>query len=121
MKKITFAILNEDRTLNHTGYTDEPAFIGMKASLGDRVLEIEDPAVYSAGDTIDASGAVVDKAAPPEVPTVQLTLSQQRAIAYPDQGVLADAIYWKENGNPEPYQAWLAACAAVKEALPKPE
>jgi hypothetical protein len=122
MKRVQYAVLNEDRTLHYTGNTDEFAFADMKANLGDLVVEIQDPAAYSSGDTIDPSGAIVAKGAPIEAPTPpEPTLGQQRAAAYPNLGEFADALYWRERGQPERWEAWLATCDNVKKTLPKPD
>ncbi len=40
---------------------------------------------------------------------------QRRAEEYPPLSDMADAIYWREKGNPDPLAAWVAACDAVRE------
>lgn len=47
--------------------------------------------------------------------------SEKRRRAYPSAGVLGDALYWQSKGNNEPMEAYLAACEAVKLAIPKEE
>lgn len=43
-----------------------------------------------------------------------------RAARYPDIRDFADAVYWAERGDRAKLDAWLAACDAVKAAVPKP-
>ncbi|NBQ97398.1 MAG: hypothetical protein EBT26_05285 [Microbacteriaceae bacterium] len=44
---------------------------------------------------------------------------RQRAQAYPPIQDLADAIYWQTQGNTEPMNAYIAACAQVKQQYPQ--
>ena len=44
----------------------------------------------------------------------------QRADSYPHLGILVDAIYWKERGDPSKFEKWLTDCDAVKAQFPKP-
>lgn len=44
---------------------------------------------------------------------------RQRARAYPPLEDLADAIYWQTQGNTEPMNAYIAACAQVKQQYPR--
>lgn len=45
---------------------------------------------------------------------------KQRSALYPPLSELADALYWKERGNPDLYEAYIAKCDDVKTAFPKP-
>jgi hypothetical protein len=53
------------------------------------------------------------------VPAAQVCAENRRA-AYPPLADLADALYWKEQGDPTKMAAYLAACTAVKKTYPKP-
>lgn len=44
---------------------------------------------------------------------------RQRAAEYPPLQDLADALYWQVQGNNEPMNKYLEACAAVKDKYPK--
>lgn len=44
----------------------------------------------------------------------------RRAQEYPPVSDLADAIYWREKGDPSPLAAWINACDAIKSRHPKP-
>lgn len=44
----------------------------------------------------------------------------KRVEEYPPVTEFADALYWKEQGDPTKYEAWLARCAEVKARFPKP-
>jgi hypothetical protein len=44
-----------------------------------------------------------------------------RRAKYPPLEQLADALVHQQLGNPEPLKAYVAACAAVKAACPKPK
>jgi hypothetical protein len=48
-----------------------------------------------------------------------LSYQRQRAPEYPPLQDLADALYWQAQGNNEPMNRYLAACAAVKVKYPK--
>jgi len=45
---------------------------------------------------------------------------QMRAENYPPLQEFADAVYWKENGDPTLMDTYLAKVKAVKEQFPKP-
>lgn len=44
---------------------------------------------------------------------------QQRLVAYPSPGELADAIYWQSKGDNSKMEAYLAKVDAVKDRIPK--
>lgn len=44
-----------------------------------------------------------------------------RAAHYPSMADFADALFWREKGDPSKYEAWLKACEDVKVRFPKPE
>ena len=54
-------------------------------------------------------------------PLPSFSVQELRAASYPSLSDMADALYWRERGDPEKYNQWLAACDAVKTALPKPK
>jgi hypothetical protein len=56
----------------------------------------------------------------PEPPAASPFYQADRAAMYPALDQLADALYWRERGKPEAFDAWLAACDEVKAAHPKP-
>ena len=46
---------------------------------------------------------------------------RNRQPEYPDLAVLADALYWSNQGDNTKLNEYYAACAAVKAKYPKPE
>ena len=46
---------------------------------------------------------------------------RDRQPEYPDLAVLADALYWSNQGDNTKLDEYYAACAAVKAKYPKPE
>ena len=46
---------------------------------------------------------------------------RNRQPEYPDLAVLADALYWSNQGDNAKLDEYYAACAAVKAKYPKPE
>ena len=46
---------------------------------------------------------------------------RDRRPEYPDLAVLADALYWSNQGDNTKLDEYYAACAAVKAKYPKPE
>lgn len=56
----------------------------------------------------------------PAQPPATTFYQAERAAMYPTLDQLADALYWRERGKPEAFDAWLSACDAVKAAHPKP-
>ncbi|CAB4122268.1 hypothetical protein UFOVP36_2 [uncultured Caudovirales phage] len=44
---------------------------------------------------------------------------EQRAVEYPPMADFADALYWKDKGVNGPWDAYVAACDAVKAKYPK--
>jgi len=47
------------------------------------------------------------------------TYQELRLESYPELGVLVDALYWKEKGDPSKMEKWVADCDAVKAQFPK--
>ena len=59
-----------------------------------------------------------------EVTKAELDATQyqrDRRPEYPDLAVLADALYWSNQGDNTKLDEYYAACAAVKAKYPKPE
>jgi hypothetical protein len=113
-----FAMLRNG-IVESVGHTDPIAFAAMKEQQGDAFIEIDPALRLEPRDAYDPATGAVTKAGPIEIPAIPVTYREERANAYPNLGDFADAIYWREHGNPEPFNAWLAACAAVKATYPK--
>ena len=93
---------------------------GMGWGLDDSVDTYEDIIWGDPTNTISKT-VLTSKADELEAAAALLTHQEPRHKAYPSLHEFADAIYWSENGDRTKLDAWLAACAAVKERYPKPE
>ena len=78
--------------------------------------------VYDAdGNEIELDQALVDAAAAELAAEEAATQYQRDRLGkYPDLEVLADALYWSNQGDNTKLDEYYAACSAVKAKYPKP-
>ena len=75
----------------------------------------------SDGNKIELDQALVDAAAAELAAEEAATQYQRdRQPEYPDLAVLADALYWSNQGDNTKLDEYYAACSAVKAKYPKP-
>ena len=73
------------------------------------------------GNKIELDQALVDAAAAEIQAELDATQYQRdRQPEYPDLAVLADALYWSNQGDNTKLDEYYAACSAVKAKYPKP-
>ena len=73
------------------------------------------------GNQIELDQALVDAAAAKIQAELDATQYQRdRQPEYPDLAVLADALYWSNQGDNTKLDEYYAACSAVKAKYPKP-
>ena len=73
------------------------------------------------GNQIELDQALVDAAAAEIQAELDATQYQRdRQPEYPDLAVLADALYWSNQGDNTKLDEYYAACSAVKAKYPKP-
>jgi len=73
------------------------------------------------GNQIELDQALVDAAAAELAAERAATQYQRdRRPEYPDLAVLADALYWSNQGDNTKLDEYYAACSAVKAKYPKP-
>ena len=73
------------------------------------------------GNQIELDQALVDAAAAEIQAELDATQYQRdRQPEYPDLAVLADALYWSNQGDNTKLDEYYQACAAVKAKYPKP-
>jgi hypothetical protein len=76
---------------------------------------------WSNVDDIPSDAEVQAKAAELEAAYNATQYQRDRQPEYPDLAVLADALYWSNQGDNTKLDEYYAACAAVKAKYPKPE
>lgn len=108
-----FARYDETRRVTSTGHM---AFEHIEAEqkAGGRIVALDD-SVTDIPRAWVVDGRIEYRDPPPRVESY----AEQRERAYPPLCDLADALYWRERGDDKPWQAWLAACDAVKSRFPK--
>ena len=73
------------------------------------------------GNQIELDQSLVDAAAAELAAEAAATQYQRdRQPEYPDLAVLADALYWSNQGDNTKLDEYYAACSAVKAKYPKP-
>lgn len=65
------------------------------------------------------AGNIVRRSEPRKQNMRSLEYWQKRVCEYPPVQELADALYWKEHGDPSKWAAYMAKVQAVKEKYPK--
>ena len=99
--------------MNHDAiYRAYPNAVTINDSLG---------AFDADGNQIELDQALVDAAAAELAAEAAATQYQRdRRPEYPDLAVLADALYWSNQGDNTKLDEYYAACSAVKAKYPKP-